>query len=63
MRIKIIREDLIKRTPDLDPVIAFSLGFDVTKVPASIKVDHANKAVVGVLSAADFIDIRGKTDA
>ena len=63
MRIKIIREDLIKRTPNLDPVIEFSLGFDVTKVLASIKVDHANKAVVGGLSAADFIDIRGKTDA
>ena len=63
MRIKIISNDLIKNTLDKDPVIEFSLRFDETKVPAIIQVDHTNKAVVGGVSAAHFIDIIGKTDA
>ena len=63
MCIKIIRYDLIKSTSDKDPVIAFYLRFDGTKVLAIIQVDHANKAVVGGVSAAHFIDISGEIDA
>ena len=62
MSIKIIRDDLIKSTLDKDPLIAFSLRFGGTKVPSIIQVDHTNKEVVGVVSEALFIDIRGETD-
>ena len=55
MRIKTIRDYLIKSTLDKDPVIEFSLGFDGTKVSAILQVDHANKAVLGEVSAAHFI--------
>ena len=62
IRIKITRDNFINITSDKDPVIAFSLGFDGTRVPAILQVEHANKAVVGGVSAAHFIDISGKTD-
>ena len=63
MLIKIIRDNLIKITPDKDPVIEFSLRFDGNKVPAIIQVYHVNKSVVCGVSEAHFIDISGKTDA
>ena len=50
-----------KLTSETDPVIVVALGFDGTKVPGCLQVDHSHKAIIGGTHANHFMDISDKT--
>ena len=56
-----IKEDLTEYTEKEDPVVTISIGFDGTKVPQCLEVDHDHKAIVGGVFPDHFIDVGDKT--
>jgi len=60
--INIIKADRDDNIPDEEAVVAISIGFDGTKVPQHLQVDHAHKAIVGGVYPNHFIDISAKTE-
>ena len=56
------KEDLTKANGKYDPVVTVAIGFDGTKVPQFLKVDHAQKAIVGGVFPDHFINVDDKTE-
>ena len=59
--ITMTKEDLTKAIGKEYPVVTITIGFDDTKVPQCLQVDHANKAIVGGVFTDHFIDVDDKT--